>query len=209
MQITLYHVDEDEIDENGTFVVPNNITIIGKGALPYSKKLKELIVLDNVDTIEMDAVLHCLNLESIIIPESTCVRSYAFSGCTNVKHINGYNISSVNYIPESICLLREYKQEIEYKESFIDACLAEIEKKGEVTLYNNSVPTTYNRAEDFINYVNFGDEKQESKKITNILKDTYLERIEILKQNAQKTEGYNNYSLDYKVYLEDLNEMSR
>lgn len=69
-------------------VIPESITIIGKGALSNCKYVKEIVLPSQISTITISAFSHCESLETIIIPNGvTAIGEGAFSGCYALKQI--------------------------------------------------------------------------------------------------------------------------
>ena len=87
--------DEDII--NGTFVIPDGVTEIGRNAFLYNTNLKFIVIPNGVTGIGAYAFQNCKKLKSIHIPNSvTAIGDYAFSVCTSLNSINIPN--SVRYI---------------------------------------------------------------------------------------------------------------
>lgn len=95
----LNKVSEEEII-NGTFIVPDNIKVIGSRAFYYLKKLEKIIIPDSVEIIGTDAFHGCKNLREVILSKNLrIIRKSAFEGCYSLRYIT---------IPQNIRLICEH-----------------------------------------------------------------------------------------------------
>ena len=92
-----YKVTEDGIllscigqaDENGVYVIPENVTMIGESAFAGDTTLKEVIIGSNVKTIGSGAFQYCPSLEKVTVSEGVeTIGSHAFSYCENLKEFS-------------------------------------------------------------------------------------------------------------------------
>ena len=75
----LIKVYDSDISENGKFIVPNNVAMIGGFAFYGRKSLKEVIIPEGVTEIGDSAFWRCVSLEEVVIPNSvTEIGNYAF-----------------------------------------------------------------------------------------------------------------------------------
>lgn len=111
------------IKEDGSLVIPNNITEIPDDAFRGCSSLKSVVIPDSVTSIGGAAFWGCVRLTSVIIPNSvTSIGRYAFKGCmllTNIKIPDGVaNIGSFTFsgcssltnieIPNSVTSIEDY-----------------------------------------------------------------------------------------------------
>ena len=88
-----------QADENGTFVVPDNITMIAESAFAGDSDLKEVVIGPNVKTIGSSAFQYCVSLETVTIGENVeTIGSHAFANCTALQNIT---------LPSSVSVLNE------------------------------------------------------------------------------------------------------
>ena len=79
--------DEDII--NGTFVIPDSVTEIGKWAFVYCNSLVSVNISDSVTSIGDFAFEYCTSLTSVTIPDSvTSIGEGAFEYCTSLTRVN-------------------------------------------------------------------------------------------------------------------------
>ena len=84
----LTKVREDDIPENGVYVVPNFITHIDEHTFIGLKKLKEVQMPDSVLTIGFGAFCDCIYLEKITFSKNLKrINDFAFKGCSSLKSI--------------------------------------------------------------------------------------------------------------------------
>jgi hypothetical protein len=113
---------ESLIKEDGSLVIPNNITeipdyafrgcrsltsveipdsviIIGKGAFKDCSSLTSVVIPNSVTSINFSTFENCISLKSIIIPNSVIkIESHAFYGCSSLESI---------IIPDSVTSMDE------------------------------------------------------------------------------------------------------
>lgn len=83
----LVKVEEEDI-VNGSFVVPENVTVIGTKAFLGLKNLTKIQLHDNITAIKSYAFMSCKNLEEIKLPKNlTTIEQKAFMDCTNLEKI--------------------------------------------------------------------------------------------------------------------------
>ena len=89
-----------QADENGVYVVPENITMIAEGAFAGDTKLKEVVIGENVKVIGSGAFQGCSALEKVSLPDGLeILGSYAFAGCSVLTDIA---------LPASLTVIDEY-----------------------------------------------------------------------------------------------------
>lgn len=77
------------IKEDGSLVVPNNITKILGYAFGGCTSLKSIVIPDSVTSIGEYAFYNCTSLKNIVIPSSVkSIGKYAFEGCTSLTKVN-------------------------------------------------------------------------------------------------------------------------
>ena len=121
-----YHLNLD----NGTFEVPEGITVIEKDAFEGNTKLECIIIPDTVEEIENCAFRNCANLTSIRLPDKLqIIDSSTFARCKSLKSLT---------IPEGV---------IEIQFHALDGCenLEEVVIPASVTSINNSAFTGCNK----------------------------------------------------------------
>lgn len=84
--VTVYDLPSDKINE---YLTNNSdFDIIDGELIKYCGNAQIITVPDNVDTIGTDAFLKC-EAKEIILPTSVhCIDDWAFTGCTNLEHID-------------------------------------------------------------------------------------------------------------------------
>ena len=92
---------ENEDVENGTFVIPDDVTKIGSDAFNNCTCLKSINIPYSVTHIGSGAFYNCTNLKSINISDSvTYIGNWAFNNCKKLQSINIPN--SVTYIGKGV-----------------------------------------------------------------------------------------------------------
>ena len=72
-----------------SFVIPNEVSIVGDNAFSGSASLENIFIPDSVSMIETGAFRNCSVLKSVILPESiNNISDYTFSGCKLLENIN-------------------------------------------------------------------------------------------------------------------------
>jgi len=78
-----------QADENGVYVIPENVTMIGESAFAGDATLKEVVIGSNVKTIGSGAFQYCPSLKKVTVSEGVeTIGSHAFSYCENLKEIS-------------------------------------------------------------------------------------------------------------------------
>lgn len=78
-----------QADENGVYVVPDTITMIGESAFAGDETLREVVIGPNVKAIGAGAFQHCTSLEKVTIAEGVeSIGSSAFYACTSLSEIS-------------------------------------------------------------------------------------------------------------------------
>ena len=89
-----------QADEDGTFVVPENITMIGESAFAGDTDLKKVIIGSNVKIVGSGAFQYCSSLETVTISEGVeTIGSHAFTNCTSLKNVT---------LPSTVSVVNEY-----------------------------------------------------------------------------------------------------
>lgn len=74
--------------KNGTFVIPNNVTEIGRNVFSDCKNLTSIVIPDSVTRIGSYAFYNCTGLTSVTIPDSvTSIGLCAFADCSSLTSI--------------------------------------------------------------------------------------------------------------------------
>lgn len=77
-----------QADENGTYIVPSEVTIIGEGAFSNDTSIKKVVIGKNVKQIAEGAFYGNSEIEEIIIADGVeVIGGGAFVGCTALKEI--------------------------------------------------------------------------------------------------------------------------
>jgi len=77
-----------QADENGVYVVPESIKMIGENAFAGDASLKEVVIGPNVEVIGSGAFQYCTSLKKVTLNEGlTTIGSHAFSGCELLREI--------------------------------------------------------------------------------------------------------------------------
>lgn len=89
MEIILKDVKSKDLEQDGSFVVPPYITIIGEGAFEELSDLKKVYIPKSVKMIEKFAFQVCDNLEEVLIQEGALqyIGDGAFIACRKLKSI--------------------------------------------------------------------------------------------------------------------------
>ncbi len=89
-----------QADENGKFVVPDEVTVIAENAFAGDSGLKEIVIGSNVKTIGSGAFQYCTSLETVTISEGVeTIGSHAFTKCSSLKSVS---------LPSTVKALNEY-----------------------------------------------------------------------------------------------------
>ena len=89
-----------QADENGRYVVPENITMIAESAFAGDSDLKEIVIGGNVKVISSGAFQYCTSLETVTLSEGVeVIGSHAFMNCTSLKNVT---------LPSTVTALSEY-----------------------------------------------------------------------------------------------------
>ena len=73
---------------NKVVKIPKDVTCIGEGAFKDNDKIEEIVLSENVESIEKDSFKNCKNLKKISFNEKlSCIGDSAFEGCKNIKMI--------------------------------------------------------------------------------------------------------------------------
>lgn len=93
----LVKVLDNEMDEGGSFDVPDDIVSIDIEAFMCCTNLKRAKLFDNLNFIGNGAFSDCVNMEQIDIPDSvTWIDSFAFRNCEGLKKVNlGTGLQSI------------------------------------------------------------------------------------------------------------------
>ena len=75
------------IDEDGSAIIPDSVTSIGRNAFYGCESLKRATIPDSVTSIEGNSFYGCESLENIAIPDSvTSIGSCSFSNCKSLEN---------------------------------------------------------------------------------------------------------------------------
>ncbi|MBQ2988516.1 MAG: leucine-rich repeat domain-containing protein [Clostridia bacterium] len=89
-----------QADENGVFVIPDNITMIAESAFAGDSDLREVVIGADVKVIGSGAFQYCTSLETVTIGEGVeTIGSHAFTNCSSLKNIT---------LPSTVKVLNEY-----------------------------------------------------------------------------------------------------
>ena len=91
----LFYADEEEVrlhtfpaGKSGDYVVPSDVTTIGKSAFQGCTNLKFVTLNSGLETIDRDAFSDCSSLESIVIPSTvTAINTRAFEDCVALRYV--------------------------------------------------------------------------------------------------------------------------
>ena len=96
----LLEVYDNDISENGKFIVPDNVTRIGDSTFYGCKSLKEVVIPNGVTEIGDSAFWRCESLKKVVIPNSvTTIKHHAFCECESLKEM---------VIPEGVTEIGNY-----------------------------------------------------------------------------------------------------
>ncbi len=77
-----------QADENGVYVVPDEVTVIAEGAFSNDTTIKKIVIGKNVKQIAEGAFYGCSDIEEIIIADGVeIIGGGAFVGCSSLKKI--------------------------------------------------------------------------------------------------------------------------
>jgi len=93
----LMNVDDFDLNEDGSFVIPKEVTIIGENAFSKSN-LTHVKFHNNITKICKGAFYHCNTIENIVLPSSINeIDESAFKDCKNLSYIDlPYSITKIN-----------------------------------------------------------------------------------------------------------------
>ena len=78
-----------QADENGVYVIPDTITMIGESAFAGDESLREVVIGPNVKAIGSGAFQYCTSLEKVTIAEGVeSIDSSAFYACSSLMEIS-------------------------------------------------------------------------------------------------------------------------
>ena len=78
-----------QADENGVYVIPENVTMIAESAFAGDASLREVVIGANVKTIGSGAFQYCTSLKKVTVSEGVeIIGSHAFSYCENLTEIS-------------------------------------------------------------------------------------------------------------------------
>ena len=123
----LLEVYDNDISENGKFIVPDNVTRIGDSTFYGCKSLEEVVIPNSVTEIGNYAFSGCKSLKEVVIPNGvTEIENSVFNSCESLtiiywsdkaysvrcidrycmyilttKNWDGYTISKCTYFPDS------------------------------------------------------------------------------------------------------------
>ena len=84
----LVDVIEEDINPDGSFTFPSEVTSIGDRAFESCRSLKRVEIPAGVTSIRNCTFLRCRSLEEIKIPEGvTSIGNMAFASCSSLKKI--------------------------------------------------------------------------------------------------------------------------
>ena len=115
-----------QADTDGTFVIPENITMIAESAFAGDPDLKKVVIGPNVKIIGSNAFQYCTALETVTVSEGLeTVGAYAFAYCSSLKNIT---------LPSTVSVLNE--SSFYSCEALESINLEHIRKVGEAAFYN-------------------------------------------------------------------------
>lgn len=87
--LTLIEVNNNDLTEDGSFIIPPCVTSIGYDAFLHCTNLEQINIPEGVRLIGRGAFWGCQNLRQVNIPKSvTTIGIEAFWGCQNLRQIN-------------------------------------------------------------------------------------------------------------------------
>lgn len=96
----LLEVYDNDISENGKFIVPDNVTRIGDSTFYGCKSLEEVVIPNSVTEIGNYAFSGCKSLKEVVIPNGvTEIGDSAFWGCKSLEEVT---------IPNSVTEIGDY-----------------------------------------------------------------------------------------------------
>ena len=96
----LVKVFDEDIDDNGIYVIPNSVIEIKPFAFKNLSKLKEVVFHSNIRNINTGAFQNCVNLKFLELPNSI----------VNIGNCAFYNCRSLEYVilPSNLTVLKNY-----------------------------------------------------------------------------------------------------
>lgn len=90
-----FHITDNKLefilnlDHEKVIQIPDNVTIIGPGALSGDKDVEQIIFSPSVRCIKKRAFANCISLQKLEIPETVlAVEEEAFKGCTSLESLD-------------------------------------------------------------------------------------------------------------------------
>ena len=84
----LIKVKKSDIPEDGEFIIPNDVNIIGERTFKGLKKLRSIVIPSNVRVIEEGAFENCKHLEKVSLSDGLeGIKAHAFTSCKSLKEI--------------------------------------------------------------------------------------------------------------------------
>ncbi|STX51490.1 Uncharacterised protein [Legionella busanensis] len=84
----LLQVDNQDIDSDGNFKFPNDITTIGESAFEECTNLKKLVIPSHITDIKKFAFWNCTQLKNVVLPKNlTKIAKCTFNGCTSLETV--------------------------------------------------------------------------------------------------------------------------
>ena len=89
-----------QADEDGVYVIPENISVIGEGAFAGDTNLKKVVIGEHVKIIGSGAFQGCTALQTVTLAEGLeTIGSYAFTGCVSLAELS---------LPSTVKKIEEY-----------------------------------------------------------------------------------------------------
>ena len=83
-----YQETTSTVDEDGTLVIPEGVTTIGREAFRKANGIKKIQFPSSLVSIESDAFSECSNLTEVVIPDGVIsIGDSAFRGCASLKKV--------------------------------------------------------------------------------------------------------------------------